>query len=58
MAFALKGGHPLERDPVAKGDVRRRHVDPQLHSERPPEGQLALELALGLNVYGVAREVV
>ena len=46
VPLALKGAHPLERDAVAERDVRRRDVDPELHAQRPPERELALQLAL------------
>ena len=57
MPFVLEGPHPLERDRAADVDVRRGDVDPELHAQRPPERELALELALRQHVDGVPRQL-
>src|SRR6476469_1607567 len=46
----------LQRDRVSDVDVARRRVDAELDAKRPALGQLALELALGQHLHGVAGE--
>jgi hypothetical protein len=53
VALVLEGSHPLERNAVPQRDVRSRHVDPELHPQRPAELQLLLEASLGQHVNGV-----
>ena len=57
MPLVLEGPHPLERDRAAHVDVRRGHVDPELHAQRPPQRELALELTLRQHVDGVSRQL-
>ena len=57
VALVLKCAHALKRDPVAKVDVRRRDVDPELHSKRLAARQLRLEGACRLDVDSVTGEV-
>ena len=57
MARTLERRHALERDRVADMDVRGGHVDAELHAQRPPGGELALELALREHVDGVVCQV-
>ena len=47
MPLVLEGAHPLQRNPVAEGDVRRGDVDAELDAQRPAELELRLEGALG-----------
>src|SRR5215211_7431548 len=42
---------------MANVHLRRGHVDPELHAERPSERELPLELALREDVHGVPREL-
>ena len=46
-----------QRYSVSERDMGRRHVDSKLHAQRPVEGELALELALGQDVDGVPRQL-
>ena len=57
MSLVLERAHALQRDPVADVDVRRGDVDPELHAQRPPERELALEPALGEDVDGVSGQI-
>ena len=57
MPFALEGRHALERNPVSQRHVRRGDVDPELHPQRPPLGELPLELAGGQHVDSVLGEL-
>jgi penicillin-binding protein 1A len=58
VTLVLKGTHPLQRNGVPEGDVRRRHVDTELDAKWTPEFELALQLALRGDVNRVAGEVV
>ena len=53
----LERGQPPEHDREADVDVRPRGVDAELHAERPAEGELRLESALGEDVDGVPGQV-
>src|SRR5438552_8859700 len=57
MPFVLEGPQPAEHNGEAEMDVRRRRIDPELHAKRPPELQLLLEPAVGLDVDGVTSEL-
>jgi hypothetical protein len=57
VAGVLEGAHPLQRDPPADVDVRRRDVDPELDAQRATERELPLEPALGKDVDGVSRQL-
>src|SRR4051812_36238521 len=57
MPFVLEGPQPAEHNGEAEVDVGRRRIDPELHAKRPPELQLLLEPALGLDVDRVTSEL-
>ena len=57
MPFVLEGAHALKRDPATDVDVGRGDVDPELHPERTPEGELRFERAGGKDVNGVPGEL-
>src|SRR4029077_7294545 len=56
VALLLERAHALQRYRVSDVDVARRRVDSELDPKRPALGQLALELALGQHLHGVAGE--
>ena len=57
VSLALEGGHSLQRNAVAEGDVGCRHIDAELHAQRAAECELRLETAFRQHVHGVLREL-
>ena len=57
VAGVLEVAQLAQHDRVPEVDVGRRRVDPQLHAQRAPEGQLALERARRQDLRGPARQL-
>ncbi len=53
----LERAHPLQGNAAAEMDVGRRHVDAELDAQRPPERELAFELAFRQHVNCVPRQL-